>query len=444
MDSLHADSLFELEALLSSYGDEYLFRGQVRAYNSPDGSPLINSSFARMGCVPPLMLKWTHFIGELLRRGGFNTARPDVLNFTQGLLQHYGWRSFFVDLSSSKAVAAWFAANAFTSKRNWQFCENSFEEAVMLGVLAARYDRHEGLGNLYVLSKERLKSCEHTLANLVDDLATDCDTRYAAQRAWLASIFLQQTRLDPSAVVAHITAPASVFQQMAESGGFESSEDLFPGPEKDKTLEHLLALPRMKIDMPGSPFPFYLRSLEIPEYQDSFVKHLPLTTALASRLWMSEVTDNASGELWLRVEEALFHGHTDTNVPLTRVSAYIRENPVTNVEIDGLICHPARPGNQTYEKGISIRHTEDGRYEIGAISIDYLSDRVSGGGVARGFTYDLIDDRLVRVPSTNDCPCGDSERHQMHLQALAILEHVLATGTIKRKGNIVTVSYPAA
>lgn len=109
------------------------------------------------------MLKWNFYIRELLRRGGFDVSREDTGNITQGLLQHYGFRSFFVDLSSSKSVAAWFACNAFESKRGLDLCENSFEEPVMLVVQRARYNPAEGVGNFYVLSKEALEARGHTL-----------------------------------------------------------------------------------------------------------------------------------------------------------------------------------------------------------------------------------------------------------------------------------------
>ncbi len=155
------------------------------------------------------------------------------------------------------------------------------------------------------------------------------------------------------------------------TAGFETTNDLFPGPDIDKTLEHLLALPRIKINMPDAPFPFYFRSLEIPEYQDSFVKHLPTTTALASGLWVSEMTDNADQELWLRVDESIFYGHIDADQPLPQLGAYFRENRVTNIETHGLICYPAPPNNRTYEKGISVRQIAGGLFEVGAISIDF-------------------------------------------------------------------------
>jgi hypothetical protein len=173
--------------LLAVLGEGYLFRGQTRAYNAPDGSPVLNSTFNRMGCIPPHMLKWSFYANELLRRGGFDVYRPDALHFNQSLLQHYGWRSFFVDLSASPAVAAWFAGHKFGSKRGWQFCENAFEEPVMLGVQEARYDDHAGQGHIYVLNKELLKQNRHNLVSLVNDLTTDCLTRFQAQHAWLAS-----------------------------------------------------------------------------------------------------------------------------------------------------------------------------------------------------------------------------------------------------------------
>jgi hypothetical protein len=439
MQFFQANSLVELKQQLAPFGDAFLFRGQTRAYNAPDGSPVLNSTINRMGCIPPHMLKWSFYANELLRRGGFDVRRHDALHFNQGLLQHYGWRSFFVDLSASSAVAAWFAGHSFVSKRGWQFCENSFEEPAMLGVQQTRYNDHAGAGHLYVLNKELLKENRHNLVSLVDDLTTDCLTRFQAQRAWLASIFLDQRRLEPVAVAAQITAPAEVFRELAVVAGFNATDDLFPGPDKDKMLQNLLSLPRMKIPLHDPPFPFYLRSLEIPEYQDTFVKHLPITTTLASSLWLSDVTENADRELWLRVPEDTFYGHTEMGKPMPRLSAYFRSNAVTNIETDGLICYPAQEGFSTYEKGISVRQATNGRLEVCGISIDYASDRVSGGGVARGYMYKLTDDCLVRSPTDTDCPCGDPDRHLLHLQALAILEEMLATAKVERKAHVVTI-----
>jgi hypothetical protein len=440
MLSLHADSVAELEQRLAPFGNNYLFRGQVKEYTAPDGTPILNSSFVRMGCVPPLMLKWIFYVDELLRRGGFNVKRPQGEHFDQGLLQHYGWRSFFVDLSASKAVGAWFASHVFKSSPRLNFCENSFEEPVMLRVQRASYTDHADVGNLYVLSKDALKKSGHTLISLVDDLTAECPTRYGAQQAWLASIFLRQRRLEPAAIAAHITAPAEVFREMAAKAGFKETEDLFPGPDKDQILQQLLSLPRMKLEVADAPFPFYQRSLEIPEYQDSFEKHLPPSTVLASRLWLSDIVERADAGLWVRVEEDTFYGHTDHDVPMPKVFAILRERPTTHIETDGLICFPVTKDSRTFDKGLLVHALPEGRFEISSLTVDYSSDRLTAVGASRGYTYTVQGDRFVRSPSEGDCPCGDPEKHRLHLQAMAVLEDRLGHATIMRNGHIVTVS----
>lgn len=439
MQILRANTLAELEEHLVAFGSDFLFRGQVRQYNAEDGTPVLNSSFVRMGCIPPLMLKWIFFVDELLRRGGFDTKRPEGKNFDQGLLQHYGWRSFFVDLSASKAVAAWFASHVFSSKHGYELCENSWEEPVMLRVQRATYSDHAGEGNLYVLSKEELKRNGHTLISLIDGLATDCPTRYGAQHAWLASIFYQQRKLAPAAISAHITAPAQVFRELAAKAGYFETDSLFPGPDHDATLRQLLSLPRMKIVIDDAPFPFYLRSLDIPEYQDSFVKHLPPSTVLASQFWLSDIVKQANSHLWLRVEEDTFYGHAAHDVPMPRLLAYVRENPMVHIETNGLVCFPIIEGSRTYEKGLLIRTVSNGLYEIGSLTLDYSSDQVTAVGASSGYTYTVENETFVRQPSSEECKCGDLEKHRLHLQALAILEDKLTNLKVTRDGHIVNV-----
>jgi hypothetical protein len=439
MQAFHANTVADLERVLGEFGDECLFRGQTNAYWDVDGAPLLNSSFVRKGCIPPLMLKWSFFVRELLRRGGFDVTKPDALSFNQGLLQHYGWRSFFVDLSSSKAVAAWFASHAFESERGWDFCENSFEEPVMLGVQRARYSRAQGTGHLYVLSKESLKKGGHTLVDLDGELTTDCPTRYHAQRAWLAGIFLKQRRLEPLAIVAHVAAPSEILREHAAASGYKSTVDLFPGPDKDKMLDHLLSLPYLKLHTPSAPFPFFVRSLDIPEYHDSFVKHLPTTTVLAAPLWVSDEVTEANNSLWLRVREDTFYCVTDANVDLPRLAPYFRHNAITHIETDGLVCFPVVKGSSTYDKGIVVRRDDAGLYEVANLTVDYRSDRLTATGASRGYRYSLNGDRLVRTPSEGDCPCGDPERHRYHLQTLAVLDDMLRTAKTHRRKHIVTV-----
>jgi hypothetical protein len=60
-------------------------------------------------------------------------------------------------------VAAWFSSHSFASHRTLDLCEDSVEDPVMLVVQSAVYTDHDGMGNLYVLSKEQLKRAGHEL-----------------------------------------------------------------------------------------------------------------------------------------------------------------------------------------------------------------------------------------------------------------------------------------
>lgn len=437
---LHPRDLRELEHHLSDFGrDRFLFRGQTKNYRLPDGSPNLTSSFVRKGCIPPLMLKWIFYSTELLRRGGLDIRRPDILPLTQGFLQHYGWRSFFVDLSSSPSVAAWFAGHSFKAATQLHLCENLDESPVLLRVLGASYGSSDGSGYLYVLDRALLKGSGHVLVGLEDELTTDCECRFQTQQAWLAGIYTNQRRLEPTAISAIIEAPASVFREFAAVAGFSKTGDIFPGPERDKLLENLLSLPWEQIEVPAPIFPAYKRTLEIPEYQGSYPKHLPNTMALYTPLWLSDIEPPKAGEIWFRVSDEIFYGKPEVGKPLPRLSEYLLANDIVNIESRGLICYPAVNASVTYGKGVSIRHCAPNMVEIGAITIDHPSHMLVDGGFSEGYTYELVNSRLIRRPSLADCPCGDPDRHELHLYAIAVLDDLLGSNKVKRDGRVIEV-----
>lgn len=251
--------------------------------------------------------------------------------------------------------------------------------------------------------------------------------------------FFDQRRINPSAIAAHITAPAIVFNGLAREAGFKTTDQIFPDPKHDKLLQNLLDLPWDRIDIPNPPFPAYRRSLEIPEYQVSLPKHLPPTTALYTPFWFSEVGELATNEIWFHVPEETFYSNMKINKPLPRLSEYLRENDVVNIECRELICNPPTANNVSYQKGISIRQATAGIFEIGSFSVDYPSDQLTGGGVSEGYAYELDGPLLIRRPSPTDCSCGDPDRHEYHLRAMAALDDMLGTTKVDRTGRIIEV-----
>lgn len=54
-------NLSELESCFNRFSTGYLFRGQVKHFTNDDGEINIPTSFSRHGCIPHVMLKWSHY-----------------------------------------------------------------------------------------------------------------------------------------------------------------------------------------------------------------------------------------------------------------------------------------------------------------------------------------------------------------------------------------------
>ena len=94
MERLTISNAEELAAALVRFGSDSLYRGQVQHYGSLH-APAMNTSFSRQGCDPPRMLKWSHYARYALASLLEKSELAGDLEFTQALLQHYGFRSSF-------------------------------------------------------------------------------------------------------------------------------------------------------------------------------------------------------------------------------------------------------------------------------------------------------------------------------------------------------------
>ena len=134
MTTRSVKTLDEWNALLGGYGENVLFRGQDKHFKL-EGKPSITTSFKRKGCHPPLMQKWTHYCSEILASLlGPNEKELPGIEFTQALLQHYGFRSFYIDVTSDVSVAAWFACNVYSSEKEIFVEEDCNETGLFVSV----------------------------------------------------------------------------------------------------------------------------------------------------------------------------------------------------------------------------------------------------------------------------------------------------------------------
>jgi hypothetical protein len=418
-------TLEELRAVLATFGTDALYRGQVRQYG-PDDAPIMNTSFSRSGCIPPLMLRWSHYAGFILAALLGLDHREVSLEFTQAILQHYGWRSFYLDASSESAVSAWFAAHEFSGSRSIELCEDCFEDPVFLIKLMAKYAHQDGTGFLYVLSKEAMSRRGLGLVDLSSIELPDYRPRFHAQKAWLVGP--QPGNLPTECVLATIQAPRSVFRAYADEKGLAETAHLFPDAAEDPVLDLLTTMP-WEQRLPNEKkrdLKFFEQSFEFPEYHDSFRKRNPPHVAFYEG--GSAASGMPAPDLAVfDVPEIVVFGFADSvAVKFPRVTEIIQgEGRHFVFEIDNLVRRPGRLTSE-YLKGVAITKCDGGLFSVADFAVDHPGRRLSGCGIDTGWHYRIADDGTwVREPTPDDCPCGNNSIHQHHLSMLTILEEQL-------------------
>ncbi|WP_313660090.1 FRG domain-containing protein [Pseudomonas coleopterorum] len=265
-----AQTVDELNELIMSFGSEVLFRGQTSHYGEP-GRPSIITSFDRTTCIPSEMLKWCRYSQSVLDT--FIAEHRADFRFQQALLQHYGWRSFFIDCTSDPAVSAWFASHKYSERQILEVSEDCEERAVWLRKRMAGYTPSTGEGHIYVLSKQAAN--EIGLVDLATLSVAGFRPRTVAQSAWLLGP--QHGPISQDCYLAQITVPVKVLQTYAENRGLVGTNTLFPSADEDPILKALLGLPWEELNAAASleNLPAFKRCLELPEYHPSFVKNAP-------------------------------------------------------------------------------------------------------------------------------------------------------------------------
>jgi hypothetical protein len=428
MRTITATSTGELRQALAERNSPALFRGQV-AYYEKNGHPSVVTSFDRRGCIPSQMMKWCRYADNVLDT--YIGAAGTSLTFTQALLQHYGWRSFYVDCSASAAVAAWFASHVYSERRSIELCEDYEERPVMLVKRMASYDFAEGDGHLYVFDKA---ISEHRVG--VTDLAAlkieGARPRTEAQDAWLLGP-LRNTEVPPESFVAHIRASRTVFRDYAAEEGLIETDRLFPSRKEDPILRALLSLPWKKIDHPenNEGIPFFQRALDLPEYHDSFVKIASPGTAFFQGARIADhgsIDGDKYGGILVHVPEITIFGTADERpLRFPKVSELLAESRSAVFEIDELIQHVNMRGKVVYQKGILVTAHEPNLIELAELMVEHPGLDMTGAGMNAGWFYRVGDDGVwSREANPEQCGCGNDKVHLRHISALHIIEAYLA------------------
>ncbi|MFT3941550.1 hypothetical protein [Rhodopseudomonas sp.] len=432
MDQISIATKEELERVIARFGDGYLFRGQIAHYGT-ESEPSVVTSFNRKGCNPAEMVKWARYAGNVLD-AYIGDVTGDRLELNQALLQHYGWRSFYIDCSSEAAVAAWFASHKYSEQSMFELCEDCDERPIILKKRMARYDFFDGIGHLYVLDKERSRNLVG-LTDLADLTIEKARPRTKAQSAWLLGP-LSKDALPHECFVAHISGSCALMRDFAADGGFTETGCLFPSRREDPILGALLGLPWRKIELVGEGetnaigISFFRRALDLPEYHDSFVKISPSATAFyqgARVAALGSIEGGRYGGIVISVPDvSVFGKASPASRQFPKVMELLAEHRSVAFEIDDLIQHATMRGMVLYQKGIAVTAHEPDLIELCELMVEHPGLSLTRAGLIRGWFYRVGHDGMWRREAHPDeCDCRSERAHEPHLSALHIIEEYL-------------------
>lgn len=431
METVECKTPGELEEFFESLSPGVLFRGQTKEYLRADGGPDIRTSFDRHGCVPSRMLKWWHYSRAILSTyvKGFDGLTD--LATDQAILQHYGWRSFFLDATTDSSVASWFAGNSYRSKPCGELIEDCFEDPLFVVRQRAWYEPADERGCVYVVSRKALRARGLQSVDLVEITMASGRHRCLAQSAFMVGPL--NGYLPDDCIVTRVFAPSSVFRDYAARFAERTCEALFPGPTVDPVMAALMSIPWVKREVDdddnGIGMDFFDRGLPLPEYEVRDIRRTGSTTAYYRRFWLADAakpeTLLAETTFYL-TEEALYHGSASGDLVFPHVTRLLRERTSIAVEIDGLVRHPYAAGSTQYGKGIYLEALPDDVMFVTELAVDHPGTRPGGFGITRG-CYFRVDEgfRWHQIDHPEQCDCGRPAHHAHHLVVAEHFERAL-------------------
>ena len=429
MESVIVSNLGELQAAISNMGNGSLFRGQVRDYRA-DGHPSATTSFDRHGCIPSEMAKWSRYASLALSH--LLGSEFDVFENSQALLQHYGWRSFFLDATSSPEVASWFASQSFKSNVQVEMCEDYEERPIWLRKFYASYQSDPGEGHLYLFDREKIEATIGCI-DLSGLRIEGRRPRFVAQHALIVGPLRNQA-LPLDCYKAHISGDREIFKEFAEQGGLCTTNDVFPPPEDDPVLQVLLGLPWNRISVDNEGFRAFRRTIELPEYQSSFRKIVPGWAAFYCGSMIQDIeglaTDPDVAFFGKVPELAVFGVSNQLKSSFPSVLKELGSRKFLCFEVDQLVGYSSELNTARYGKGIYVSKHDQNLYQIGEIIAEHPGMDLLDAGLVRGWFYSVDGNGVwSRVEHAEQCSCKSVYTHEAHFSALSIIEDFLSDPT---------------
>lgn len=429
MKRVRCESVAELKSAIADLAPDVLFRGQAINHCRSNGSIEISTSFSRKGCIPSRMLKWQYYAKVVLNSFVKQSSETSDMAHSQAILQHYGWRTFYVDATSDPLVAAWFASKKFESSPRIEITEDCWEIGIACVRESARYVDTNEDGYIYAISRKELRAHNIDAVDLVEITTVTGKPRFLAQSAFMIGPLKEA--LPGKSIVALITAPSFVLRAFCEEGGCQGQDVLFPNQESDPVLAALLGLPWTKHYSDGDDSAeIFTRGLPIPEYAPKHVKINPSSVAFYRRFWTPDfmVPDayHEPGPETYLANDAIYHGETAENLSLPNVTGLLERNRSIVIEIDGLISHLYDPRNY-YGKGIFLRRHEDGMISVSELMVKHRGSVPEPAGASQPWFYSSdVAGNWTQAAHPEQCDCGQAWYHRHLVSVVARFDRELA------------------
>lgn len=211
--------------------------------------------------------------------------------------------------------------------------------------------------------------------------------------------------------------------------------DVFPPKKDDFILNFLLTLPweKMHID---NPIPSFRRGLEIPDYEDNFVKHLPPEVALYEGFWITDTLQEPNGRfkntIIYKLPQLSYYTNTKVQFDLIYVNQILEEQGDFFIELDGLIKFVEIPDPFFYEKGIYVSISDSGVISVSGLSINHPSNVITEFGIEKSWFYEINEGSWDKINHPEQCPCNNELRHELHFSLLNMLNEAIKDNELVR------------
>lgn len=283
----HIKRASEFDSLIKSFTTDrkdriIVFRGQVTDYPLTASIFRGDSSLPAPSCDPFLTANWSNYCRRLLTSLSGGKIKTDFIHPAElALMQHYGYRSFFVDVTEDPEIALWFALSKFVKKTVPIYVDNLRLRSAKL--TWARYQTVSS-GFIYVLGidEELLGQRYISLTKLMPSVAT----RVFRQKSGAISCGGKRRGADDLVLCKmEISNPDMNLINKAEK---YTTKFLFPPPYEDRVYKCLCTIPyyvpigreigpvNIQLAEPMLPVPFFADSL-----RDIVKDYVPLLRILS-------------------------------------------------------------------------------------------------------------------------------------------------------------------